>query len=216
MNPKVDAFFSNLTQWQDELAQLREIVLDCGLTEELKWGVPCYTYKNANIIIIHGFKQYCALMFFKGVLLADSDKILIQQTKNVQETRQVRFTNVKEIAKLEAVLKAYVFEAIEIEKAGLKVPLKKTEDFEMPKELQNKFKENTALKKAFEALTPGRQRGYLLHFTGSQNSKTREARIEKYIPRIIKGQGFNDCVCGLSKRMPNCDGSHKFLKEAKE
>ena len=216
MNPKVDTFLSNLTQWQDELAQLREIVLDCGLTEELKWGVPCYTYKDANVIIIHGFKNYCAIMFFKGVLLADTHKILFQQTKNVQETRQARFTSVKDIVKLEAILKAYIFEAIEVEKAGLKVPLKKTEDFEMPEELQNKFKENATLKKAFETLTPGRQRGYLLHFSGSQNAKTREARIEKYIPRILTGKGFNDCVCGLSKKMPNCDGSHKFAADFKK
>ena len=216
MNPKVDTFLSNLTQWQDELAQLREIVLDCGLTEELKWGVPCYTYKDANVIIIHGFKNYCAIMFFKGVLLSDTHKILFQQTKNVQETRQARFTSVKEIVKLEANLKAYIFEAIEVEKAGLKVPLKKTEDFEMPEELQNKFKENATLKRAFETLTPGRQRGYLLHFSGSQNAKTREARIEKYIPRILTGKGFNDCVCGLSKKMPNCDGSHKFAADFKK
>ncbi len=212
ISPKVDSFFSNLNQWQEELTQLREIVLDCGLTEELKWGVPCYTYKNANIAIIHGFKQYCGLMFFKGVLLSDANKILIQQTKNVQETRQARFTSVIEIVKLEAVLKVYIFEAIELEKAGLKVQLKKTEDFEMPEELQNKFKENAAFKKAFEALTPGRQRGYLHHFAGSQNSKTREARIEKYIPRIMKGKGITDCVCGLSKRMPSCDASHKLIE----
>lgn len=215
MNPKVDTFFSKLTQWQDELAQLREIVLDCGLIEELKWGVPCYTYKDANVIIIHGFKNYCAIMFFKGVLLADTNKILFQQTKNVQETRQVRFTSVKDIVKLEATLKAYIFEAIEVEKAGLKVQLKKTEDFEMPQELKDKFKEDAALKKAFEGLTPGRQRGYLLHFSGSQNSKTRLSRIEKYIPRILKGKGITDCVCGLSKRMPSCDGSHKFIIEKK-
>lgn len=216
MDPKVDSFFSNLTQWQDELAHLREIVLDCGLIEELKWGVPCYTYKDANVIIIHGFKNYCAMMFFKGALLYDADKLLVQQTKNVQETRQIRFTNLKEITQNEAKIKAYIFEAIEVEKAGLKVQLKKTEDFEMPQELKEKFKENAALKNAFEALTPGRQRGYLLQFSGSQNSKTREARIEKYITRIMKGKGITDCVCGLSKKMPSCDGSHKFAPDSKK
>ncbi len=216
MNPKVDTFLSNVTQWQEELEQLRSIILDCGLTEDFKWMHPCYTFEKKNIVLIHGFKEYCALLFMKGALLADTEGILIQQTENVQSGRQIRFSSLKEIKKMEVVLKAYIFEAIEVEKAGLKVEHKKTEEFNFPEELKNKFKENAVLKKAFEALTPGRQRGYLLYFSGSQNATTREARIEKYISRILKGKGITDCVCGLSKKMPACDGSHKFVKGVKE
>jgi uncharacterized protein YdeI (YjbR/CyaY-like superfamily) len=171
---------------------LRAIVLDCGLTEELKWGVPCYTFQKSNIVLIHVFKEYCAYLFFKGALLNDAKGILVQQTENVQAARQIRFTNVKEIVKLKATLKAYIYEAIEVEKAGLKVELKKTNEFTMPEEFQTKLDRTPALKKAFHALTPGRQRGYLLYFASAKQSKTRESRIEKYVPQILKGKGLDD------------------------
>ncbi len=209
MNPKVDVYLSKVKKWQEELELLRNIVLECQLTEELKWGVPCYTFQNGNVVMIHAFKEYFALLFMKGSLLNDSEGILIQQTENVQSGRQIRFTNSQEMLDLEPVLKAYIFEAIEVEKAGLKVELKKTEDFKVPEELELKFIENPSLKTAFEALTPGRQKGYLLHFAGAKQSKTRESRIEECIPKIFKGKGMHDCTCGLSKRMPVCDGSHK-------
>jgi len=192
MNPSVDFFFNKARKWQEEYDQLRTIVLDCGLTEELKWGCPCYTLDDSNIVLIHGFKEYCALLFFKGALLKDKKRILIQQTKNVQAARQIRFTNVEEIVKLESFLKAYIKEAIKIEKAGLKVSLKKVSQFAMPKELKNVLDETPALKKAFSALTPGRQRGYLLYFSSAKQSKTRASRIEKYIPKILKGKGLED------------------------
>ena len=191
MNPKVDFYF-NKGKWQEELEQLRMIALDCGLTEELKWGCPCYAYEKRNIVLIHVFKEYCAYLFFKGALLNDPKGILVQQTENVQAGRQVRFTNVEEIVKLEKVLKAYIYEAIEVEKAGLKVPLKKTTEFAMPEEFKNKLEKNKTLKTAFHALTPGRQRGYLLHFSQPKQSKTRESRIEKSIEQILKGKGLND------------------------
>ena len=192
MNPKVDFYFSKAKKWQAELERLRMIVLDCGLTEELKWGVPCYTFQKSNIVLIHVFKEYCALLFFKGVLLNDAKGILIQQTKNVQAARQIRFTSVREIVKMKPILKAYIHEAIEVDKAGLKVPFKKTKEFSMPEEFQNKLNENRALKKAFNALTPGRQRGYLLYFSAPKQSKTRESRVEKYMPQILNGKGLND------------------------
>jgi uncharacterized protein YdeI (YjbR/CyaY-like superfamily) len=213
MNPKVDEFLSKANQWQKEMEKLRGLVLDCGLSEELKWGVPCYTYKKANILIIHGFKEYCALNFFKGALLKDTLKILIQQTENVQATRQIRITNFGEIGKMTATIKAYVFEAIEIEKAGLKVKKKQTSDFEIPEELEIKFKEDSDFENAFKNLTEGRKRGYLLHFAQPKQSNTRISRIEKNIDRIIDGYGLNDCTCGLSKRKPNCDGSHRELEK---
>ena len=191
MNSKVDFYFSKAS-WQKELEQLRKIVLDCGLTEELKWGCPCYSFDKSNIVLIHVFKEYCAVLFFKGALLNDASGILIQQTKNVQAARQIRFTNVKEIVKLKTILKAYIFEAIEVEKAGLKVTLKKTAEFSMPQEFKNKLNKNAALKTAFYALTPGRQRGYLLHFSAPKQSKTRESRIEKCMPQILNGKGLND------------------------
>ncbi|WP_462219978.1 YdeI/OmpD-associated family protein [Ferruginibacter sp.] len=191
MNSKVDFYFSKAS-WQKELEQLRKIVLSCGLTEELKWGCPCYSFDKSNIVLIHVFKEYCAVLFFKGALLNDASGILIQQTKNVQAARQIRFTNVKEIVKLKTILKAYIFEAIEVEKAGLKVPLKKTAEFSMPQEFKNKLNKNAALKTAFYALTPGRQRGYLLHFSAPKQSKTRESRIEKCMPQILNGKGLND------------------------
>jgi len=192
MNPKVDWFFDKDTQWKEEYEKLRLICLDCGLTEELKWGCPCYTFQKNNIVLIHGFKEYCALLLFKGALLNDANGILIQQTENVQSARQVRFTYAKEITKLEPVLKAYIHEAIEVEKAGLKVALKKTSDFTIPEEFSTKLDGNSTLKAAFEALTPGRQRGYLFHFSQPKQSKTREARIEKYIPQILSGKGLDD------------------------
>jgi uncharacterized protein YdeI (YjbR/CyaY-like superfamily) len=192
MNPKVDFFFNKAKQWQDEYEKLRMIAFDCGLTEELKWGCPCYTLNKQNIILIHGFKEYCAYLVFKGVLLSDTHSILIQQTENVQVARQIRFTSLREIVDLEPVLKAYIHEAIEVEKAGLKVELKKTEDFKVCEEFQYKLDHIPALKTAFEALTPGRQKGYLLFFAQAKQSKTREARVEKYIPKILDGKGLDD------------------------
>jgi len=192
MNPKVDWFFDKETKWQKEYEKLRSIILDCGLTEELKWGCPCYTFQNTNILLIHGFKEYCALLFFKGALLNDTDGILIQQTKNVQSARQIRFTNLKEIVKLEKILKAYIYEAIEIERAGLKVKMKKTSDFKIPDEFQKQLNKKPALKKAFKALTPGRQRAYIFYFSQPKQSKTREARVEKYMKQILIGKGLND------------------------
>jgi uncharacterized protein YdeI (YjbR/CyaY-like superfamily) len=191
MNPKTDFYFSK-SKWQKELDQLRMIVLDCGLTEELKWGCPCYTFENANIVLIHVFKEYCAFLFFKGALLNDAHGILVQQTKNVQGARQVRFTNTSEIIKMEKILKAYIYEAIEVEKAGLKVKLKKTSEFVMAEEFQKKLNKNPALKTAFKALTAGRQRAYLLYFSAPKQSKTRESRIEKYMQHILRGKGLND------------------------
>ncbi len=192
MNPKVDKYFSEAKKWQEELEKLRMTVLDCGLTEVLKWGVPCYTFQKSNIVLIHAFKEYCALLFFKGGLLNDADGILIQQTKNVQAGRQVRFTNVREIVEMETILKAYIYEAIEVEKAGLKVNFKKTTEFIIPEEFQNKLDEIPALKTAFNALTPGRQRAYILYFSAPKQSKTRESRVEKCMQHIFNGKGLND------------------------
>jgi uncharacterized protein YdeI (YjbR/CyaY-like superfamily) len=192
MNPKVDVVLSKAKKWQEELEKLRLIILDCGLTEELKWGWPCYTLPDRNVVLIHGFKEYCAILFFKGALLHDAEGILIQQTGNVQAGRQIRFTNVNEIVKLEPILKAYIYEAIEVEKAGLKVNFKKTTEYNIPEEFQNKLDEIPALKTAFEALTPGRQRAYIFYFSEPKQSKTREARVEKCIPQILNGKGLND------------------------
>jgi len=192
MNPGVDFYFHKAKQWQEELEQLRMITLDCGLTEELKWGVPCYTFEKTNIVLIHAFKEYCALLFFKGALLNDANGILIQQTENVQAARQIRFTNVREIVKMKPVLKAYIYEAIEVEKAGLKVKLKKTTEFAIPEEFKKKLDKAPALKTAFKALTPGRQRAYILYFSAPKQSKTRESRIEKSMQQILKGKGLND------------------------
>jgi uncharacterized protein YdeI (YjbR/CyaY-like superfamily) len=192
MNPKVDFYFDEAKKWQKEMEQLRSIALDCQLTEELKWGTPCYTLGKSNIVLIHAFKDYCAFLFFKGVLLKDTDHILIQQSKNVQAARQIRFNSVNEIIEIKATLKAYIYEAIEIEKAGLQVKLKKTEDFEVAEEFQTKLASISELKTAFEALTPGRQKAYLLHFSQPKQTKTRESRIEKAIPQILDGKGLND------------------------
>jgi len=191
-NPKVDSFFSKAKNWQKEFEALRMIVLDCGLTEELKWGQPCYIFEKKNIVLIHGFKEYCALLFFKGALLKDTKGILVQQTENVQAARQIRFTDVREIVKLKGALKAYVYEAVEVEEAGLKVEFKKTKEFTMPEEFQRKLDKSRALSKAFYALTPGRQRGYLLYFSQAKQAKTRESRVEKYIPQILEGKGLED------------------------
>src|ERR1700761_6142778 len=192
MNPKVDFYFNKAQKWQEEIEKLRLIILDCELEEELKWGCPCYTFKQSNLVLIHVFKEYCALLFFKGALLNDAHGILIQQTKNVQVPRQIRFTNIREIIDQEAILKAYINEAIEVEKAGLKMELKKTADFTVPGEFQSKLDQIPALKTAFEALTPGRQRGYLFYFSQPKQSKTREARVEKDMPQILNGKGLND------------------------
>jgi len=192
MNPKVDFYFNKATKWQEEYERLRMIIFDCQLTEELKWGCPCYTFQEKNIVLIHGFKEYCALLFFKGALLNDTNGMLIQQTENVQAARQIRFTNLLEIVELEPILKAYIYEAIEVEKAGLNVELKKVTEFTVSEEFQSKLNQIPALKNAFEALTPGRQRAYLLHFAAPKQSKTRESRVEKYIPQILNGKGLND------------------------
>ena len=192
MNPKVDFFFTKAEIWQDEFEKLRTIVLDCGLTEELKWGQPCYMFEKKNIVLIHGFKEYCALLFFKGALLKDTNSILIQQTENVQAARQIRFTNVREIVELEPILKAYIHEAIEVEVVGLKVNYKKTSDFIIPEEFINKLEEVPGLQDAFDALTPGRQRAYIFYFSQPKQSKTRESRIEKYLQQILNGKGLSD------------------------
>jgi uncharacterized protein YdeI (YjbR/CyaY-like superfamily) len=192
MNPKVDFYFNKADKWREELEQLRMITLDCGLIEELKWGCPCYTFQQSNIVLIHVFKEYCALLFFKGALLNDAHGILIRQTENVQAARQIRFTNVREIVEMKPILKAYIFEAVEVEKAGLKVILKKTTEFTISEEFQHKLDVIPALKTAFGALTPGRQRAYMLHFSAPKQSKTRESRVEKYIPQILSGKGLDD------------------------
>jgi uncharacterized protein YdeI (YjbR/CyaY-like superfamily) len=192
MNPKVDSYISNSTKWQAELGKLRMIILDCQLTEELKWGVPCYTFQKSNVVLIHEFNEYCAILFVKGALLKDPDTILITQTENVQSARQVRFSNVREIVELENTLKAYIYEAIEVEKSGLKVDYKKTTEYRVPVEFQNKLDDIPALKTAFDALTPGRQRAYILYFSAPKQSITRESRVEKYTPQILKGKGLND------------------------
>jgi uncharacterized protein YdeI (YjbR/CyaY-like superfamily) len=191
MNPKVDFYFDKAEKWQKPIEKLRTIVLDCGLTEELKWGCPCYTYQETNLVLIHVFKEYCALLFFKGALLNDPNGILVQQTKSVQAARQIRFTNLAEVVKMERMIKAYIYEAIEVEKAGLKVILKKNPE-PVPEEFQKKLNKMPALKAAFKALTPGRQRAYILYFSAAKQAKTREARIEKYTQQILDGRGLDD------------------------
>jgi len=191
-NPKVDKFISRAGKWHEEFKKLRTIILDCGLTEVLKWGCPCYTLENRNVVLMHGFKEYCALLFFKGALMNDNEGILVQQTRNVQAGRQIRFTNVLEITGMKSVLKDYINNAIEVEKSGLKVKMKKTSDYKVPEELQYKLDKIPELRKAFYALTPGRQRGYIYYFSQPKLSKTREARVEKYMKQIICGKGLND------------------------
>jgi uncharacterized protein YdeI (YjbR/CyaY-like superfamily) len=191
-NPKVDFYFTKAKKWQKEFEKLRMIIIDCGLTEELKWGCPCYTSREKNVVLIHGFKEYCAVLFMKGALLHDSKGVLIQQTENVQSARQMRFTNIREIVKIEPTLKAYIYEAIEVEKAGVKVNLKKASEFKIPGEFQDKLDKTPALKAAFEALTPGRQKGYIFYFSQPKQSKTRESRVEKCVQQILNGKGLND------------------------
>ncbi|SEJ78114.1 YdeI/OmpD-associated family protein [Paraburkholderia diazotrophica] len=192
MNPEVDAFLGKNKKWQQEFEKLRAIILDCQLTEEVKWGVPCYTFDKRNVVLMHGFKEYCALLFFKGALLKDAKGILIAQTENVQSSRQIRFTDVRDIDAMADVLKSYIREAVEVEKAGLKVTLKKTAEFAVPEEFQNKLDETPELKDAFDALTPGRQRAYLLYFSAPTQSKTRASRVEKCRQQILDGKGLND------------------------
>jgi uncharacterized protein YdeI (YjbR/CyaY-like superfamily) len=192
MNPKVDEYLSTVKKWQKEFEQLRRIILECQLTEEFKWGVPCYSFQKSNIVLIHGFKEYCAILFVKGSLLKDAGGLLIQQTENVQAGRQIRFTGVNDIIALEPVLKTYIEEAVEVEKSGLEVNFKKNTEYKIPEELKIRFDESTALQCAFEALTPGRQRAYFLYFSDPKQSKTRAARIEKCIPQILLGKGLND------------------------
>ena len=192
MNPKVDWFFTKDTKWQEEYSELRMLVLDCGLTEELKWGCPCYTLQKSNIVLIHGFKDYCALLFMQGALMKDDNGLLIQQTANVQSARQLRFENIEEIFAGKSIINSYIKEAIRIDKAGLKVQLKKTSEYSIPEEFQKALDHMPELKNAFYLLTPGRQRGYLLYFSAAKQIKTREARIEKYLQHILDGKGLDD------------------------
>jgi len=212
MNSLVDDYLKKVKNWKDELTALRTIVLESGLVEELKWRNPCYTFDGKNIVIIGGFKEFCVLSFFKGILLSDPEKILKQQGENTQSARIIPFTSVSEILLQKHTILAYIYEAVEIERQGLQVEFKKTTESDFPIELENKFKEIPDLKEAFLALTPGRQRAYLLYFKAPVQSKTRDSRIDSSLLRIFYGKGINDCVCGLSKKMPSCDGSHKFLK----
>jgi uncharacterized protein YdeI (YjbR/CyaY-like superfamily) len=191
-NPKVDGYLRKSKQWQQEMQKLRSIILDCDLTEDVKWRHPCYTLENRNIVLIHGFKEYCALLFFKGALLKDHNHIFFRIGENTQAARQIRFTNLQQIIDMEPILKAYIKEAIEVEKSGVKIKLKKTSDYKLPAEFQTKLNENPALKITFKALTPGRQRAYILYFSSAKQSKTREGRVEKCMPRILKGKGLDD------------------------
>jgi uncharacterized protein YdeI (YjbR/CyaY-like superfamily) len=211
MQTKVDEYLNGAKNWRAELSLLRQFVLDCQLTETFKWRVPCYTFNGKNIVIIAPFKNYCALNFFKGVFLQDENKILIKPGENTQAGRLIRFTNLDEIRTLETTIKAYIFEAIEVEKVGLKIENEKIIDVHFCEELEETISKNQKFKVAFEALTPGRQRAYNIYFSDPLQSKTRTARIIKLTPKILKGKGFNDCICGLSKKMPNCDGSHKYI-----
>ena len=212
MNSNVDAYLSKAKSWQEEAAALRLILMECGLTETFKWRAPCYMFGDSNIIILHLFKDYCALGFFKGALLLDEQQILSKPGENSQSVRMAKFTNVKDIKKRKTILKAYIYEAIEVEKAGIKVELKLSKNLELPEEFQHKLNSNPTLKKAFEALTPGRQRAYNLYFSAPKQSATRTSRVEKYVSQILCGKGINDCTCGFSKKMPQCDGSHKHIK----
>ena len=213
MNEEVDKYLNGLEKWKDELAKLREIILECGLDEDFKWMHPSYSDKGKNIVLIHAFKDYCAILFQKGALLKDPKNILVQQTENTQSARQIRFTSTAQITELQGTIKEYTKEAIGIEKSGLKVEMKKTSDYEIPEELEMMFAENPDFEMAFKNLTASRQKGYLLHFSKPKQSKTKTSRIAKNIERILDGYGLTDCTCGLSKRKPNCDGSHKQLEK---
>ena len=211
MNPTADKYFLDAPKWQEELKQLRKIALSTQLTEMIKWGVPCYVFQESNIILLGSFKAFCSISFFKGTLMQDPNGILSKPGENSQSVRMLKFTHLDQIRELEPVIKAYIFEAIEIEKAGLKITTSAAA-IEIPEELEQQFKKTPAFKKAFYQLTPGKQRAYLIHFTGAKQSATRTSRIEKFIPQILCGKGFYDCTCGLSKKMPICDGSHKFAR----
>ena len=211
MNPSVDTFLEKIEKWKAELTTLRNIMLDCQLIETLKWGQPCYMFNKTNVVILANFKESCAVSFLKGALLSDIENLLVKPGENSQSCRFLRFKSVEEIIVAEPIIKAYIFKAIEVEKAGLKIATRDTEAEQIIQELLQRFEENPTLKKAFEALTPGRQRAYNLFFTAAKQSATRFSRIDSYTDRIYKKKGMNDCVCGLSKRMPNCDGSHKQL-----
>lgn len=212
MNPKVDEYLSKAEKWQQEMEKLRLILLDCQLTEELKWGKPCYTFQSSNLVILYGLKECCGPGFFKGALLNDADGILVKPGENSQAVRLIKFTSVQEIAEMEPILKTYINEAIEVEKAGLKVDFKEKNELVFPEEFQNRLDEDRALKTAFDALTPGRQRAYNLYFSGAKQSKTRASRIEECMQKILNGKGLNDCVCGQSQKHPYCDGSHKYIR----
>ncbi len=212
MNPVADKYFLDASQWQEELKQLRKIALGTQLMETIKWGVPCYVFGESNIILLGSFKAFCSISFFKGSLLQDPNGILSKPGENSQSVRMLKFTDLDQIRQLEKVIKAFIFEAIEIEKAGLKPVLEKSVDLEFPEELLQMLDQDAAFKAAFTALTPGRQRGYNLFFTAPKQSVTRITRIEKYRQQILDGKGINDCTCGLSKKMPSCDGSHKALR----
>ena len=211
MNPLVDEFISKLKKWQPEFVALRKILLDCGLEEDFKWKQPCYTFQQSNIVILGNYKEFCVLGFLKGALLQDAQGILDKPGENSQSARVIRFKNLAEILNLETLLKAYIQEAIIVEQSGLKVVFKEIAEYSIPEELQVKLNENPSFKTAFESLTPGRQRAYYLYFSAPKQSKTRESRIEKYTQQIMNGKGINDCTCGLSKKMPYCDGSHKYI-----
>ncbi len=213
MNTEIDKFYINEKKWQPEMLLLRKIVLECDLTETLKWRQPCYTFKNTNLIIVSSFKNYCVISFLKGVLLNDEKGLLIKPGENSQSVRFMKFMSVNEIIKLKTIIKEYIFETIETEKAGIKIDLKEKDELVYCDELKIVLSKKAALKKAFDALTPGRQRGYNIFFAAAKQSATRTQRIEKYTDRILSGKGLNDCVCGLSQKMPSCDGSHKFLKK---
>ncbi len=212
MQEKINAFFEKGTAWHECMQALRSIVLQCGLDETMKWNVPCYMHEGKNILILHGFKHYCAINFFKGALLSDKEQLLIQQTENVQEGRQIRYTEVRVIKQHTAILEAYIKEAIALEQNKIKLPLREKKSQHLPDELLQQFSNNTSLEAAFKALTPGRQRGYLLHFTEAKQSATVTKRILAAQSKILMGKGLQDCTCGLSKRMPQCDGSHKLLQ----
>lgn len=214
MDTKVEAYFANLKQWKPELEMLRNIVLDCGLVEEFKWRGPCYTYNNGNVVIIGGFKDSFVISFLKGVFLRDDHKLLVMPGENSQTTRFIRFTDASQVSDLEPIIRSYIYESIEVEKAGMKLDPSSKPALEFVEELEQVMAENAEFKAAFLALTPGRQRAYNMHFASAKQSETRISRITSVMPRVFKGKGLNDCICGLSKRMPNCDGSHKMLKEA--
>ena len=215
-NPQVDDFLQKSKKWQAEMTLLRELVLECHLTEEFKWRQPCYSFNGKNVLFVSSFKDFSVLAFFKGALLADPSNVLARSGENTQGMRMIRFTNCEQIQALRTEIKQYIFEAIEIEKAGLKVPKTDVASPSLPAELSEVFDQNAEFQQAFNKLTPGRQRAYILHFSSAKQVETRKSRIEKLIPRILKGKGIDDCICGLSKRMPSCDGSHKAIKDFKK